>query len=109
MQLIFDSHNRNYKMEYREGYLRSRHWRNYRQRQFERFHCCVYFWYFLNRIVTQRDVHHLTYERRGHELDDDTVVICRPTHEQVDSKEIPTADLIVAREAYKKAYPKTGN
>ena len=105
MQLIFDCHNRDYKKEYREGYLHSLHWLNYRYKQLQRFHCCVYCWFYHHQIVTRRDVHHVTYSRRNHELDDDTVVICRATHDLVEQGAIPLSDLIEAREAYKKTFP----
>ena len=57
---VFDCNHRDDKEEYRE-YLRTYHWQNYRARQLRRFHCCVFCWYFYDKIVIIREVHHLHY------------------------------------------------
>lgn len=63
-------------MNYRE-YLQSEHWLNMRRGALERagWRCQVC------NSKTRLDVHHRTYERRGHELPDDLTVLCRSCHE----------------------------
>lgn len=63
-------------MNYRE-YLQSEHWLNMRRGALERagWRCQVC------NNKTRLDVHHRTYERRGHELPDDLTVLCRSCHE----------------------------
>ena len=95
---VFDCKHRDYQEEYRE-YLRTYHWQNYRARQLSRFRRCVFCWYFYDKIVIIREVHHVHYENRNHELDEDTVVLCPETHKE--APHIPVSMLI---EAYEDSY-----
>ncbi len=62
-----------------EKYLFSNEWRIIRERILRRDdHVCRECHH---RPATQ--VHHLTYERAGHESDDDLIAICRPCHQQI--------------------------
>lgn len=65
--------------DYRAEYLRSPHWRARRRIALEKAewtcqHCGVH-----SRFL---DVHHLTYDRIGQELDSDLEVICRACHKE---------------------------
>ena len=71
------------KQQYAE-YLRSDHWREVREIKLRsaNFICelCD------GRVGDGRlDVHHLSYERLGHEMESDLQVLCRPCHKRVHS------------------------
>lgn len=57
-------------------YLRTKHWLDVR-------YACMKAAKWLCRLCGKRatDAHHLTYERRGEELPEDTVALCRPCHD----------------------------
>lgn len=58
-------------------YLQTDHWKEMRRRMLKRAHfrCQV-----CNKGNTQLDVHHRTYERRGHEEYGDLIVLCNDCH-----------------------------
>lgn len=62
---------------YRTKYLYSPHWRATREvaLSIARFRCQA-----CKRKNPRLDVHHLTYERLGHEWYADVIVLCRPCH-----------------------------
>lgn len=67
-----------------EDYLQTAHWQKVREDTLRRFdHRCV---------VCRRpasDVHHRTYERRGCELPNDVVALCRNCHARAHGKRRP--------------------
>lgn len=64
--------------EYRQKYLRGDHWKKLRERILERArYCCED----CGKKVVPIDVHHLTYVRKGAELESDLVAVCRPCHD----------------------------
>lgn len=78
-----------YREWYRYVYLRSAHWQNYRARRLalagyrcQEIHCIKH--------GSHLDVHHLTYANIGHELDGDTLVLCRLHHNMVSRGQIIT-------------------
>lgn len=68
--------------DYRERYLRSEHWRQFRALMIglggKRCEDCDV----RPDSTTDLDVHHLTYERLGCEAFDDVVVVCRDCHDK---------------------------
>jgi hypothetical protein len=72
-------------------YLRSKHWDIVRRRALavaegKCFYCGA---------ISHLDVHHLTYRRRGCELDEDLIVLCRTCH---DAEHLTDEELNEARE-----------
>lgn len=65
------------KTEYSQVYLKSAHWKRYRQRKYAKYPFCQ-----LCHCATDLNIHHLTYDRLGHERDADTIVLCRFCHIQ---------------------------
>lgn len=60
-----------------QDYLSSRHWRRVRAAALVR---AVYACQLCNNRQATLDVHHRTYERRGHERPEDLIVLCRACH-----------------------------
>jgi hypothetical protein len=66
------------RQQYREVYLRSAHWRTFRHD-----------WWVAHPLARctdcgaghPLDLHHLTYERRGHERQGDVIPLCRHCHD----------------------------
>ncbi len=84
------------KLNYREQYLRSDHWRAARKVAIQRagYRCqrCG--------ATGRLDAHHLTYQRLGAEDDQDLEVLCRPCHDGVASRmrRLHTRNPLVAEE-----------
>lgn len=64
-------------MPYKE-YLQTPHWKRKRQ---EKLRIASHRCQVCNSGSTTLDVHHRTYERRGDELDEDLIVLCRTCHD----------------------------
>ena len=72
------------------SYLRTKHWDLVRRRALTvAGHRCFYCG-----VTDHLDVHHLTYRRRGCELDEDLIVLCRTCH---DAEHLTEAELDEAR------------
>src|SRR5438067_775830 len=92
--VIFDCSKRDYKKEYAE-YLLSPHWLNFSHLVYKKYPVCVYCG-----SPGKRNLHHLTYERRGHEEEDDVVRLCQFCHYELHDGKITVADVLRLRSLF---------
>lgn len=86
--IIFTREGEKRKAEYRE-YLQSEHWRTFRRHIYQIMPYCLWC-----RTTEELNVCHLTYERRGHELDSDVVVMCKTHHYLMDDGLLPMEPIL---------------
>ena len=84
-----------------DKYIKSAQWRNIsdllkKQAGYLCAHC--------RHSSTTLEVHHLTYERFGHERMSDLVVLCKPCHEAADKKRVAQREARGEEARYESAY-----